>query len=215
MAKTLKRDGFILEGQSKKGIVKFRISIKSYPRTNKRNSYKRFRMRATANGLKIDQEFDDEWKCRKFFNDWQSENDPNEGGWRTTTTFLTPTELNDAQIAIKSLPKGATLIETVTQYKQREAIKEITLIDAWTEYRAHNIKTEKNKDGGWVSDATIKEQDLIFKPILKKLGGIRVKTIDEEDLPKFWENKKSSRTRLNRFTKIRSFFSWCKNYRYH
>lgn len=48
-----------------------------------------------------------------------------------------------------------------------------------------------------------------------RLGGIIVKSIVEDDLPKFWNKKKSARTRLNRFTKIKSFFKWCFIKRYH
>ena len=100
-------------------------------------------------------------------------------------------------------------MEAVVQFKKTGEIKEIRLEDAWEEYKKEKIRTKDNPDGSWKSEVTIKEQSQIFKELWVRFGGRIVKSIVEDDSPKFWNKKKSARTRLNRFTKIKSFFKWC------
>ena len=211
MAKTLKTLGFIVDGRSKYGKFIFKVTIKKY------DNYRRFRVRATPKGEKrIDKEFSDEWECRGWINDWKSKNEPSMEGWRDTQTMLNPEELNDAQVAVKLLPKGVTLCEAVSQFKLRNETKEIRVDEAWKEYRKLMVKTEGNRDGKWRSPKTVIEKDHFFKPIIFKIGERRIKDLEEEDLPEFWNNKKwGDQSRLNRFKAMKAFFSWCKMKRYH
>lgn len=211
MAKTLKTLGFQIDGRNKNGKFVFKVTVKKY------ENYRRFRVRATPKGEKrIDKEFSDEWECRDWINSWKTKNEPSMEGWRDTQTMLSPEELNDAQVAVKLLPRGVTLCEAVSQFKQRSETIEIRVSNAWDEYRNLMVRTEENRDGKWRSPKTVIEKDHFFKPIIQKIGGQRIKDLEEEDLPKFWNNKRwGDQSRLNRFKAMKAFFGWCKVKRYH
>lgn len=213
-AKTLKTKGFTVESRNKFGKVVFRGSILKYER------YKKFRLQATPKGerKRIDREFNSKEECHAFVHDWEREN-PNQymdSEWRETRTSLTPEQLNDAQIAITMMPKGMTFCELVNANKQLIATKEIRVREAWEEYKAFSTKTEENKDGKWASKKTIIEKEHFFKPIIARIGNRRIKDIQADELPQFWQKKGwSDQTRLNRFKGIKAFFQLCKKKKYH
>ena len=214
-AKTLKTKGFTIESRNKFGKVVFRVSILKYEQ-----GYKKFRVQATpkGEGKRIDKECDSEWECHKLVQKWERENpNPyNDSEWRETRTSLTPEQLNDAQIAITMMPKGMTFCELVNANKRILEAKELRVHEAWEEYRAFNTRTDENKDGKWKSPKTIIEKNHFFKSVLAEIGNRRVKDIQAEDLPAFWQKKKwSDQTRLNHFKAIKAFFLWCKKKKYH
>lgn len=179
-AKTLKTKGFTIESRNKFGKVVFRVSILKYEK------YKKFRVQSTpkGEGKRIDQECSSEAECYSLVHKWEYENpNPyNDSEWRETRTSLTPEQLNDAQIAITMMPKGMTFCELVTVNKQVLETKEIRVHEAWEEYRLFNTRTDENKDGQWKSQKTINEKAIFFKPIVAKIGNIRVKDIREYPL---------------------------------
>ena len=213
-AKTLKTKGFSIESRNKFGKVVFRVSILKYEK------YKKFRIQATpkGEGKRIDRECNSQEECYSFVHEWERENpNPyNDSEWRETRTSLTPEQLNDAQIAITMMPKGMTFCELITANKQVFETKEIRVHEAWEEYRLFNTRTDENKDGQWKSQKTIHEKAIFFKPVIAKIGNIRVKDIRAEELPQFWQKKSwSDQTRLNHFRAIKAFFTWCKKRKYH
>jgi integrase len=213
-AKTLKTKGFEIESKNKFGKVVFRVSIIKYEK------YKKFRVQATpkGEGKRIDKEFNSEIDCYSFVNEWErsNQNQWSHGEWRETRTSLTPEQLNDAQIAVTMLPEGTTLCELVNTHKRVLETKEIRVREAWEEYRTFNARTKENKDGKWKSEKTIIEKNHFFKPIIARIGNRRIKDIQHDELPQFWQKREwSDQTRLNRFKAIKAFFLWCKKKRYH
>ena len=212
MAKTLKTKGFTIESRNRYGKVVFKVSEKKY------SNYKRFRIRATpkGEGKRIDKEFETIECCYAFVEEFERNNPINEDEWRTTRTSLTPDELNDAQIALKLLPKGVTLCEAVNQFKLKNETKEIRVCEAWEEYRKIKIRTKENRDGKWRSKKTVDEKDFFFKPIISRVGNRRVKDLTPGEMPQFWQNKNwGDQSRLNRFKALKAFFSWCMIKNYH
>ena len=210
MKKKQDRIAFDMDGMTTIGKVRFRCRRVKY------NGYEKFRLSANPPQEKrIDREFESEEQARSFFHRWQADNDPIGQGYRQTMTRLTQKQLQDATDAFDRLPEQSTLLELVKQYDLTKQTTLITLSDAWKEYRSFNIRTDENRDGSWVSKSTIIEQDFVFKPIIASLGSKIIKDICTEDLPNFWQSKKSDQTRLNHFKKIKSFFSWCLLKDYH
>ena len=214
-AKTLKTKGFKIESRNKFGKVVFSVSILKYEK-----GYKKFRVQATPKGedKRIDRECYSEVECHELVQDWERENpNPyNDSEWRETRTSLTPEQLNDAQIAITMMPKGMTFCELVNANKRVIEAKELRVHEAWEEYRAFNTRTDENKDGKWKSPKTIIEKNHFFKSVIAEIGNRRIKDIQAEDLPAFWQKKKwSDQTRLNHFKAIKAFFLWCKKKKYH
>lgn len=99
------------------------------------------------------------------------------------------------------MPKGMTFCELVNANKRVLEAKEVRVHEAWEEYRAFNTRTDENKDGKWKSPKTIIEKNHFFKSVIAEIGNRRVKDIEAEDLPAFWQKKKwSDQTRLNHFS---------------
>ena len=89
------------------------------------------------------------------------------------------------------MPKGMTLCGLVTANKQVFETKEIRIHEAWEEYRSFNTRTDENKDGQWKSQKTIHEKSIFFKPIVAKIGNLRVKDIRAEESYRNFGRKKS------------------------